>query len=162
MDSDKTFRNSVLSLAMLVVPALAAEPSSTNERLPDQVSTRLETPSADLVPLEAYNEALAQKPGSYYCEARTCDAAPALLVARAPVYPAGALREGTEGRASVVFDIDATGMPQNLSVESATTAVFGVAALEAVRNWRFRPATLGGRPVKYERVLQVFPFELQD
>lgn len=156
-----TFRKAVLSLALFVVPPLAAEPPSTTQQRPDGEKTRLETPSADPIPVDAYNNALTQD-GTYNCEARSCDAAPALLAARAPAYPGGALRAGMQGQAAVIFDIDSAGVPQNISVESATAAVFGAAAVVAIKHWRFRPAMLGGKPVKFERVLQRFPFELQD
>jgi TonB family protein len=157
----------MLALAMLVLsgsvgPLFATDSQLTAEQSAEEVGNRVETLSGDAISSAAYNGGLAKKSGDYYCGTGACDTAPALLNALAPVYPARALRAETEGRAAVSFEIDAQGIPQNITVQSASAAEFGEAAVEAVRSWRFSPATVGGKPVKYQRVLQVFPFELRD
>lgn len=162
-----TRRKTMLLLAMLALagpigPSFAADLLLTAPQPLATTGAHVEAPSGESISSSAYNEALAANNRDHYCRSGSCDTAPALLSARAPVYPAGALDAETEGRAAVLFDIDAQGVPQNLTVQSATAAGFGEAALEAVRNWRFRPATLGGNPVGYQRALQVFPFELRD
>ena len=157
-----TVRKAMLALAGSVVPLFAADSRLTAEQPAIESEIRVETPSGAPISSSAYNEGLAKKSGDYYCGTGTCNTAPALLDALAPVYPARALRAETEGRAAVSFEIDAQGIPQNIAVQSASAAEFGEAAVEAVKSWRFRPATVGGKPVKYQRVLQVCPFELHD
>lgn len=151
-----------LALAGSVGPLFASDPPLTAEQPAAKAEIRVETPSGDSISSAAYNESLAKKSADYYCGTGTCDTAPALLNALAPVYPAGALRAQTEGSAAVLFDIDAQGIPQNITVQSASAAEFGEAALEAVKSWRFQPATVGGKPVTFQRALQQFPFELHD
>lgn len=163
-----TVRKAKFALAMLALsgsvgPLFAADSRLTAEQPAAEAEIRVEILSGDSIfSSAAYNEVLAKKSGDYYCGTGTCDTAPVLLDARAPVYPAGALTAEIEGRAAVLFEIDAEGIPQNITVQSASAAEFGEAAVEAVKNWRFRPATVGGKPVKYQQVLQVFPFELRD
>ena len=153
------FGNFIFALALSLAATSTAFAQSDTPQAP-AAGTRVEVESAGSISADAYNEALSKKGG--YCEQRACDAAPALLSAQAPVYPPGALRAGVEGRAAVTFDIDEQGVPRNVAVESATEEVFGEAALDAVRSWRFRPAMLDGRPVTFLRAKQVFPFELRD
>lgn len=151
------------TVALLVLTGVATvHPAASREVDPSTGTrdTRFEVPSAEHVPADAYNQAMAGK--TDLCPDRVCDAPPALLEARAPVYPGNELRAGIEGRASISFEIGADGLPRRLAVHSATSEAFGLAALEAVRTWRFRPATLNGAPVAYGPALQVFPFELRD
>ena len=161
-----TVRKAKLAFALVALAGSADPLFAADLRLmaaqPAAAEIRVESLSGDSISAAAYNEGLARKSGDYYCGTETCDTAPALLNALAPVYPARAIRAGTEGRAAVSFEIDAQGIPQNIAVQSASATEFGEAAVEAVRSWRFRPATVGGKPVNYRRVLQVFPFELRD
>ena len=85
-----------------------------------------------------------------------------LLSAVAPTYPPAALRAEVEGRAVLAFDIDATGTPVNVSLESVTGPEFGEAGLKAIKSWRFKPAILRGKAIEYRGLRQSFPFELRD
>jgi TonB family protein len=72
----------------------------------------------------------------------------------APVYPQQALANGTRGRVVVAFTLDAQGRPQDLAVVSASpSGVFNLAAVRAIRQWRFNPPALPGR-----RYRQAFSF----
>jgi periplasmic protein TonB len=67
---------------------------------------------------------------------------------RAPTYPETALRRGEQGRVLLRVDVSGDGTP--LAVELATTSghpSLDSAALSAVRQGRFVPATEAGRPV---------------
>jgi TonB family protein len=153
-------RNGILALVLLphIAPAADAQPVPGQ---PVAATPRIEVEASGQVPLEAYNGSVAGN-AARYCERQACDTPPVLLSAAAPVYPPVALRAEIEGRAVVAFDIDASGAPVNLAVESATAPEFGEAGLQVVRAWRFKPAVLGGRPVGYRGVRQSFPFELRD
>ncbi len=86
-------------------------------------------------------------------------AAPVLLVSRAseamllhrvqPIYPDIALRARIEGRVVLHAIIGRDGIIRNLQAESGHPLLVG-AALDAVRQWRYRPYYLGGRPVEVE------------
>ena len=158
-----TVRKAMLALAMLALAGSVGPLFATDSRLTAaEAEIRVETLSGDPISSAAYNEGLAKKSGDYDCRTGACDTAPALLHALAPVYPARALRAETEGQAAVSFEIDAQGIPRNIMVQSASAAEFGEAAVDAVKSWRFSPAIVDGKPVGYQRVLQVFPFELRD
>lgn len=76
------------------------------------------------------------------------DQPPVSLVRRRPVYPAAALRRGVEGHVDVTFTVSETGRVSDVRVLSSNPGtLFNQAALDAVRQWRFQPATRDGSPV---------------
>jgi periplasmic protein TonB len=67
---------------------------------------------------------------------------------RAPIYPEIARRRGEEGRVMLRVDVSADGMPLDVSVAGTSGhPSLDSAALLAVRQWRFIPATQAGRSV---------------
>ncbi|HXA26556.1 MAG TPA: energy transducer TonB [Acetobacteraceae bacterium] len=67
---------------------------------------------------------------------------------RAPIYPEIARRRGEEGRVMLRVDVSADGMPLDVSVAGTSGhPSLDSAALSAVRQWRFIPATQAGRSV---------------
>ena len=122
-------------------------------------ATDLTTPAGSAVSASAYNKAIGEQGKAYYCGSGVCDNPPSLVHAITPRYPRAALSEGRSGVASVTFDIEATGEISNLRLESASYPDFGDAALEAIGTWRYRPATLKGKPVKIGPVRQQIPFQ---
>ncbi len=84
---------------------------------------------------------------------------PQLIEGKPPVYPAALKKSGVKGEAKILTQIDATGAVTDASVSSATHEEFGVAALEAVKTWRFKPATEDGQPVATKAIIP-FPFQL--
>lgn len=67
---------------------------------------------------------------------------------RPPAYPELARRRGEQGRVVVKVDVSAEGSPLEVSVaQGSGFAVLDAAALGAVKQWRFVPATRGGTPV---------------
>jgi protein TonB len=78
----------------------------------------------------------------------------------APGYPWNARRRGHEGKVVVRLDVDAEGHPGKIDlVESSGDDELDEAALETLRNWHLRPATVNGRPVS-GRVLVPIQFKL--
>jgi len=67
---------------------------------------------------------------------------------RPPVYPEAARRRGQQGRVLLQVDVSAHGAPIEVSVaQSSGFASLDDAALRAVQQWRFVPATRGGTPI---------------
>ncbi len=65
----------------------------------------------------------------------------------APAYPRSALRSGIGGTVNVSVDVGPDGVPTSVSIASGSgSRDLDRAALDAVRRWRFRPATVGGQP----------------
>lgn len=63
-----------------------------------------------------------------------------------PQYPLRALRSGIEGTVLVRVEIDAQGVPTQVSLEHRSgNRDLDRAALDAVRNWRFQPALRNGK-----------------
>ena len=72
-----------------------------------------------------------------------------------PVYPAPAKAAGTQG--TVVLDtvISADGVPEEISVIASPSDDLTQSALEAVRQWRYRPTLLNGNPVEVTTEVRV-------
>jgi protein TonB len=70
------------------------------------------------------------------------------VVAKDPVYPAQALREGTRGWVELEFTITASGTVRDIEVVGAEPrGVFDAAASAAVADWRYKPRVVNGQPV---------------
>ena len=78
-----------------------------------------------------------------------------------PVYPFGLQRQGVSGSAVIGFIVDTDGNVRDPRVLKATHREFGVAALKAVSQWKFRPGSKSGHRVKTRMAVPVI-FELQD
>jgi protein TonB len=65
-----------------------------------------------------------------------------------PEYPAEMRRRNLEGLVQVVFIVDETGRVLDARAEKASATAFERPAVDAVRRWRFEPATQGGRRVQ--------------
>lgn len=77
-----------------------------------------------------------------------------------PEYPPDALRRGVEGYVTLEFTVSASGRVRDVAItEAQPEGVFERAVREAVRGWRFEPATEGGEPVP-QRVRHRFDFNL--
>jgi TonB family protein len=72
---------------------------------------------------------------------------PAPLDTIAPVYPAALTESGKDGVAKLAFTVNEKGLVENPSVVEATEPEFGEAAMEAIKEWRFKPAMVDGKPV---------------
>jgi len=75
-------------------------------------------------------------------------ARPVLLVKVEPSYPQAARRAGLGGRVTVRAVIAEDGSVESVEVFTSTNPLFNEAAVDAVRRWRYRPALMGGRPVR--------------
>lgn len=77
-----------------------------------------------------------------------------------PPYPSAEQREGIEGQVTVRVLIGPDGRVHGLEkVRASNDAFFRATERHALRNWRFKPATLDGRPVESRKVLNL-RFEL--
>lgn len=75
------------------------------------------------------------------------DEPPRALVQIPPMYPPSARQAGLEGEVRLVFVITRDGAVTDVEVLSSTPGtLFNAAAVQAVRQWRFEPATRGGEP----------------
>ena len=63
-----------------------------------------------------------------------------------PAYPAGRPRSHTEVSHLAII-VDEAGKPTSLVVVGSAATVFDLAAIQAVRGWKFHPGNLYGRPV---------------
>ena len=73
---------------------------------------------------------------------------PVLLVRVEPSYPEVPRRAGLGGRVTLRAVIAEDGSVESVEVYASTNPLFDEAAVDAVRKWRYRPALMGGRPVR--------------
>lgn len=80
---------------------------------------------------------------------------PGFLVQRVqPIYPRTAILTRTEGTVVLTAVIDTSGRITHLQVVSGPTLLIS-AAMEAVRQWRYKPYILNGSPVEVETQVSV-------
>ena len=72
---------------------------------------------------------------------------PVLLFKREPEYSEDARKARLQGTVTLLIEIDARGVPRNIRVSRGLGLGLDERAVEAVRTWRFRPATRNGKPV---------------
>ncbi len=72
-----------------------------------------------------------------------------------PKYPPEARSEGLQGTVIVLATIETNGTVSEIEVIESTREDFEAAAIEAVRQWKFEPATLEGKPVAVEFSLTI-------
>lgn len=77
-----------------------------------------------------------------------------LVYKTTPVYPAIAIATHTSGTVSLAATISKTGTIENLRVVSGPP-LLRQAAMDAVRQWRYRPYVLNGQPVEVDTTVQV-------
>jgi len=77
----------------------------------------------------------------------------------APVYPTLAKNQHVSGNVQVDALIDANGKVTTMKVVSGPTLLHQ-AAMDALRQWRYQPATLDGKPVPMHLTVSV-QFRLQ-
>lgn len=89
------------------------------------------------------------------------DKEPVVVSMKEPAYPALALKAGMEGKVWVKIWVDRSGVPRDVVVIKSDHEVFNGSAVEAARQFRFRPATIKGKPVDVW-VSVPFRFKLAD
>ncbi len=57
------------------------------------------------------------------------------------------------GRIEVI--VDETGAVESAVMTASVSSTYDKVALAAARNWRFTPATVNGKPVKFRKVVQI-------
>jgi TonB family protein len=135
----------VCALAVLALPAFAS-PGAQARQAPSAIThlgsliitPNRNAPPAIAPPVESRAEAIPAR-------GRT-PVRPLHIVT--PTYPQAALAQGQRGSVTIVFTIAPNGRTEHVHIASAVpSGVFDRATLQAARQWRFRPATVNGKPV---------------
>lgn len=77
-----------------------------------------------------------------------------LITKVAPVYPPEAKQAGTQGTVRLAVDIGPDGKVERLNAESGPD-VLVQAAVEAVKQWVYKPTLLNGQPVEVATTVDV-------
>ena len=87
------------------------------------------------------------------------DAVPMVRVP--PQYPERALQRGIEGRVLIEFTISKSGSVKDAKVVAyEPSQIFNKAALKAVKQWKYNPKIVNGKPVEQPGVRIAIPFKL--
>jgi TonB family protein len=106
---------------------------------------------------QVLNEVVAQTPmkAAMLAPQPVRKATPAKLQFSAPAqYPAMARQIRVEGEVVISLDVDATGKVSGARAVSGPP-ILRTAAIDAVRRWKYQPATLGDKPVASTEVVKV-------
>jgi len=129
--------------------SLASSPSLAAPMVGDELQTPLETPTASvLAGLRTPDPVAVPAHGGGQVQLAH------LLKSVPPVYPAFARSSHVEGDVALDVFIDAKGNVTELKVLSGPP-ILRPAAIDAVRQWKYDPARLDGRPVAIHLVLTV-------
>ncbi|HLM54425.1 MAG TPA: TonB family protein [Pseudoxanthomonas sp.] len=125
-------------------PQLVEAPPPTVEQAPDAP----DAPESSGPVQPGAGEAVAMAPGE--------QPVPMPGQTPAPRYPPAALRRGEGGTVLVRVEVDVRGMPAGVAlVRQSGSRDLDRAAMEAVRQWRFRPGQRDGRPVAGNLVVPI-------
>jgi len=140
---------------VLARPLKSASVASQVESLPPSIFDGITPPIGSLannLPVTGPN---APGPAPVQAGARGGDLQAAVLLSRvAPIYPSDALKDGVRGEVRVRATIDKDGIPTKLTAVSGDPRLIQ-AALQAIRQWRYRPATLEGQPIETTTTVSV-------
>jgi protein TonB len=132
-----------------VVPASALRPPLPQTVASGAILVGRVEPSSAITPSLATSAAASATPGS----ASHFESA-VLLDRVLPVYPTAVGNQVMEGTVQLSAIIGRDGSPRQVEIVSGEPAL-AESALAAVAQWRYRPASLGGRPVEVSRVITV-------
>ena len=88
---------------------------------------------------------------------------PAEPVSRTPPsYPPSAISDGREGWVRVSFIISEKGEVIEPMIEDSSSKDFDANTLRAIKSWRYKPATVGGKPVEQSMVETTIVYQLDN
>jgi tetratricopeptide (TPR) repeat protein len=79
---------------------------------------------------------------------------PAIIRQDLPRVPA-AIAQQTRAHGLLEISIDEQGRVVGMAMRSSIHPIYDTLLLAAAREWKYRPATLAGKPVKYKKLIQV-------
>jgi TonB family protein len=157
-DTMKPFVCLMLGLGLLLIPLLLTAQEIQKNQTQKQSVTFLVRDGDSLVPKSVdvvYNPAKGQDK-----QAQPYDQAPEAKTMVQPKYPDLATKAGMEGTVWTKVSIDETGKVTKVVVTKSDAEIFNQVAIDAGRQWEFRPALKGGKPIATE-VSIPFKFKLQ-
>ena len=84
-----------------------------------------------------------------------CIAAPHAIYSPDPKYPKKERKARHRGTVILDLVVDADGMPRDIKVSRPLSPEFDEAALDAVKKWKFSPATNDGKPIATQIKVEV-------
>jgi len=136
-------------------PLKSASAESQVQNLPPSIFDGITPPIGSLVDNLRSAGPNAPGPAPVQAGARGGDLQAAVLMTRvAPVFPSDALKDGVRGEVQVKATIGKDGVPSKLTVVSGDARLIQ-AALQAIRQWRYRPATLEGQPIETTTTISI-------
>jgi tetratricopeptide (TPR) repeat protein len=139
----------VLTLGFLELSARAAAPPP-----PTAAPVTAEAPSGPPAQSPSTDGATPAAAGKIY-EAEDEGITPAMPVKQEiPAVPSGVVRSA-KPRGILELIIDEQGRPVSLTVRTSIHPSYDTQLVAAARDWKYRPATLNGQPVKFRKLIQI-------
>jgi protein TonB len=178
---DQSIQPMAISLAVTPTQKPRSRPTERNRNRPQAqqprihqlsptMSSNLNTLSGLALAMPGYGERLLKEGAQSISSAQAAtgmimteeavDHPPRPLARTTPPFPPRARQKGISGKVTLSLLVDTEGAVEKVKLlEASPEGVFEQAAMEAVRQWRFEPATYKGQQVKVW-VRQVLYFEL--
>jgi TonB family protein len=102
-----------------------------------------------------YDLPVPERLGASYMNRDPLITKPRLLSRQSPVYDDISRRKRVEGAVILYVVIDASGLPSQIDVYKQLNPALDLSAIEAVRHWRFAPATKDKKPVAIAAMIEV-------
>ncbi|MGO1073697.1 energy transducer TonB [Lysobacter sp. CA199] len=129
-------------------PPAAAHPVVTLPPAQGSAEQNAAVASSDAAKKAAVTKAKAAQAKAVAAKPRSTQARPIASRSPEPRYPATALRRGEAGTVVLRINVGADGVPDDVAVARRSgSRELDRAAMLAVRDWRFKPATRNGREV---------------
>ena len=88
-------------------------------------------------------------------DASDCVTAPHATYSPDPTYPEKERRARHQGAVALTLVVGPDGLPRDIKISRTLSPEFDKAAIDAVKNWKFTPATRNSKPVAVEIDVQV-------
>ena len=131
-----------VDLSAAAAPAPAPTPEPRRDDPPPAPPAAAPAPQTAPAPIRIYS---ADEPGI---------AAPVAIKQDVPQVPAQVLSQ-TRDRGVLEVMIDEQGRVAALTMRVSMHPIYDTLLLAAARDWRYQPATLNGRPVKFRKMMQI-------
>ncbi len=88
-------------------------------------------------------------------DAPDCVTCPRVTYSPDPEYPENERRARRQGAVVLVLVVGSDGLPRDVKVSRTLSSEFDQAAIDAVKKWKFTPASKDGKPIAVEIDVQV-------
>jgi TonB family protein len=154
-------RDVAVNMAVQIKFSLAGRPPEKTTATPPArpvfaaaaVTVPLDTPKVELLDTPPPQPTALDGPRVYALKELDSPPTPTLQIGA--IYPSDLKRRGVPGWVNVSFVVDDKGLPKNVHAEDSSDERFELAAIEAVKKWKFKAGRIAGKSVTTQLNVQI-------